>query len=381
MTELKCDIAIIGSGITGLSTAYSLVRKGVRDIVILDKGHLSAGASTRNGGGIRAQFGTEENILLAKWSIERFKRLSLELRSNYWFRQGGYLFLAENEDELNRLKEAARLQAKHGLGTVIVDRDEINEIVPCLETSRFVGGSFRQGDGILFPFPLLFGYAEHLRSKGVRIETHRKVTSVKAASAGYELGTSRGSVVAGQVLNAAGGWSAEVSTMFGVDVPTRPVRHQIMASEPLAPFLDPMVVTLRDGFYMSQGPRGELVGGITEPDHGSLDLRTSGFDFCRLISERIVRLCPRMASVRMLRQWSGFYDMSPDANPILDRLPGTRDAFVACGFSGHGFMLSPAVGEFMSCIMLGERPPFPAEPYGLARFAKRRESREGLVIG
>jgi len=381
LTGRRCEIAIIGSGVTGLSTAYSLVEKGVSDIVMLDKGYLASGASTRNGGGIRAQFTTDENIMLAKWSIRRFRRLSGELRKNFWFRQGGYLFLAENESELARLKEAARLHARHGLGTVIVDTDTMRDIVPCLNTEGLVGGSFRHGDGVLFPFPLLFGYAEHLRSKGVRIETHTEVLSVKSVPQGFELSTSAGTVTAGKVLNAAGGWSAQVARMFGVDLPTHPVRHQIMASEPLAPFLDPMIVTLRDGFYMSQGPRGELVGGITEPDHGSLDLRKSGFGFCRQMSRRIVRLCPRMAGVGMLRQWAGYYDVSPDANPILDRLPGSERAFVACGYSGHGFMISPAVGEFMACLMLGERPPFPTGPYGLARFASRRESRERLVIG
>lgn len=379
--DRKCEIAIIGSGVTGLSTAYSLVGKGLEDIILVERDHLSSGASTRNGGGIRAQFSTEENIMLAKWSIERFKKLGVELNTNFWFRQGGYLFLAESPLELDQLKVAAEFQARYRLGTRILDNSEIQEMVPCLDTSRFIGGSFRRDDGVLFPFPLLFGYAEHIRKRGVRIETHCGVYAVVRKGDAFELETSRGTIHASKVLCAAGGWSRQVGEMLGVSLPTRAVRHQIMASEPLAPFLDPMVVTLKDGFYISQGPRGELVGGITERDEGPKDPRRSGFDFARMMSERIVNLCPRMSSVRMLRQWAGFYDMSPDANPILDRMPESEGAFVACGFSGHGFMISPAVGEFMSCLMLGQKPPFPDAPYRLNRFGTIEGRKETLVIG
>jgi len=367
--------------VIGLSTAYSLVEKGLRDIIVLEKEHLSSGASTRNGGGIRAQFTTEENILLAKWSIERFRRLGTELNTNFWFRQGGYLFLAESSEELEQLKGAAEFQARHNLGTRILDNLEIHEMVPCLETDRFVGGSFRKGDGVLFPFPLLFRYAERLKKCGVRIETHCEVNSIMRTGGAFEIKTSRGVVHASKVLCAAGGWSTNVGSMLGVNLPTRAVRHQIMASEPLAPFLDPMVVTLRDGFYISQGPRGELVGGIAEKDEGPKDTRSSGFEFARMISERIVSLCPRMASARMLRQWAGFYDMSPDANPILDEAPTAEGAFLACGFSGHGFMISPAVGEFMSCLLLGQKPLFPDGPYRLSRFDRGEGRRETLVVG
>ena len=154
-----------------------------------------------------------------------------------------------------------------------------------------------------------------------------------------------------------------------------------MVSEPLAPFLKPMVVTLRDGFYMSQGPRGELVGGLTESEpHGS-DINRSGWSFCQKMSNRIVGLFPRLASARMMRQWAGFYDMSPDANPIIDRAPGMEGAFIACGYSGHGFMISPAVGELMSCLLLGTKPPFPVDSYSLSRFTGGKARSETLVIG
>ena len=379
--DRKCEVAVVGSGIIGLSTAYSLVAKGCNDIVILEKGYLSSGASTRNGGGIRAQFTTDENIRLAKWSIERFKTLGTELNVNYWFRQGGYLFLAETNEELERLRIAAKFQAQYGLGTKILEAAEIQDIFPCLETNGFVGGSFRKGDGVLFPFPLLFGLADRLREQGVRIVTHCEVERISRKGGGFEIGTSRGMVHASKILCAAGGWSKRVGSLLGVNLPTRPVRHQIMASEPLAPFLDPMVVTLKDGFYISQGPRGELVGGITEKDEGQKDVRGSGLGFARLISRRIVELCPRLSNARILRQWAGFYDMSPDANPILDEVSQTEGAFVACGFSGHGFMISPAVGELMSSLMLGQRPPFPQMPYRLGRFDHEARRKETLTVG
>lgn len=375
------QVAIIGSGVTGLSTAYSLINKGLKDIVILEKGHLASGASTRNGGGVRAQFTTEENILLAKWSIQRFRQLGLELKVNFWFRQGGYLFVAESEQELVALRQAAEFQRRFGLGTRVIDCERVQEIVPCMSCSGIIGGSYRRGDGILFPFPLLMGYADFLRSHGASIETHCEVRQIHQANGEFVLDTSRGEVRAEKLVNAGGGWSSGLGRMMGAEIPTRPVRHQIMAGEPLGPFLKPMVVTLRDGFYMSQGPRGELIGGITEPGPNGSDTRKSSAAFCEQFSSRVVSLFPMLSHARMMRQWAGFYDMSPDANPVLDKMPGVENAFVACGFSGHGFMISPAVGEFMSCLVTGKKPPFPTEPYTLSRFERGNTKREGLVIG
>ena len=375
------QVAIIGSGVTGLSTAYSLVNKGLNDIIILEKGHLASGASTRNGGGVRSQFTTEENILLAKWSIQRFRQLGLELKVNFWFRQGGYLFVAESERELVALRNAAEFQRRFGLGTRVIDCHRIQEIVPHMDCSSIIGGSYRRGDGILFPFPLLNGYADFLRSRGTSIETHCEVKHIRRANGEFVLETSRGELRAEKLVNAGGGWSSSLGEMMGAKIPTRPVRHQIMAGEPLAPFLKPMVVTLRDGFYMSQGPRGELIGGITEPEPHGTDPGKSSAAFCEQLSSRIVSLFPMLSSARMMRQWAGFYDMSPDANPILDGMPGAENAFLACGFSGHGFMISPAVGEFMSCLVAGKKPPFPREPYSLSRFEKGSTRPEGLVIG
>jgi sarcosine oxidase subunit beta len=377
----RTHIAIVGSGITGLSTAYSLVGKGCRDIVIIEKGHLSSGASTRNGGGIRAQFQTEENIALAKWSIERFRRLGKELDSNFWFRQGGYLFVAESEEELLTLKRAAEFQRRFGLGTRIIDCEGVQTIVPDMVCRTVIGGSYRKEDGTLFPFPILFAYAEHLRAHDVMIETHCEVTKMERRTNGFEISTTHGPLNADIVLNAAGGWSRDVAAMMGFKLPTLPVRHQIMASEPLAPFLDPMVVTLKDGFYMSQAARGELIGGITESGAHGNDPRKSTTKFCQQMSSRMVSLFPRLSEARMLRQWAGFYDMSPDANPILDEVPVVNNLYVACGFSGHGFMISPAVGEFMASLLLGDKPPFPRDPYRLSRFELGKTSRETLVIG
>jgi len=375
------NIVIIGSGVTGLSTAYALVKKGMSDIIILEKGYLASGASTRNGGGIRAQFATEQNIMLAKASIARFRKLGVELGANFWFRQGGYLFTAESQEQMEVLTKAAEFQSRFKLGTKIIDCDEVQRLVPEMVCKSIIGGSYRRGDGVLFPFPLLFGYAEFLRENAVTIETHCEVTGVRRGHHDTELGTSRGHINANIVLNAAGGWSSRIGEMFDLKIPTAPVRHQIMVSEPLKPFLDPMIVTIGDGFYMSQGPRGELVGGITDDGHGGNDPSKSTVHFCRKISKRIVSLFPKLSGASMMRQWAGFYDMSPDANPILDEIEGFPGAYVACGFSGHGFMISPAVGEFMAALLLGDKPPFPRQPYRLSRFAEGERPAERLVVG
>jgi sarcosine oxidase subunit beta len=365
----RAEIVIVGAGVVGLAIAYYLAKHGVTDVVVVDRGYLAEGASGRNGGGVRQQWSTELNIRLMQQSVELCRRFAVELGVNVWFRQGGYLFLARTPKEVARLEKNAALQNKCGVPTRMLEPAAAGEIVPELELSGVVAAAYNPTDGILFPWPFLWGYARQAAALGVKILTHTGVTALAPASPGWFVHTERGAVRARRVINATGAWSTQIGRMAGIEVPTWPIRHEICSSEPLKPFLRPMVSELSSGLYCSQSMRGEIVGGVTVPGHGPTYAMGSTLEFLATYARRLVRLMPILGDIKILRQWAGPYDQSPDGNPILGEAPGAPDFFLACGFVGHGFMMAPIVGKlYGDWLAKGERHEI-FERFTLGRFA------------
>jgi sarcosine oxidase subunit beta len=365
----QAEIAIVGGGVMGLSIAYHLARRGLHDVVVIERGYLAEGASGRNGGGVRQQWSTEINIRLMQESVELCRRFAVDLGVNVWFRQGGYLFLARSAREVARLERNIALQNRCGVATRMLEPSEAQEIVPEIDPAGIVGAAYNPTDGILFPWPFLWGYARQAAAHGVRIFTQTPVGGLEPQSGGgYLVQTPRGAVRARRVINATGAWSPQLAKLIGVELPTWPIRHEICSSEPLKPFLRPMVSELASGLYCSQSMRGEIVGGITLPGHGPTYAMGSTLEFLSTYAHRLVRLMPILAEIKILRQWAGPYDQSPDGNPILGSPPEHPDFFLACGFVGHGFMMAPIVGKLYAEWLTGAPPHEIFSRYRLARF-------------
>jgi sarcosine oxidase subunit beta len=365
----KAEIAIVGGGVMGLAIAYYLARHGVNDVVVLERGYLAEGASGRNGGGVRQQWATEINIRLMQESVELCRRFAVDVGVNVWFRQGGYLFLARSAKEVARLEKNIDIQNRCGVATRMLEPSAAQEIVPELDLTGIVGAAYNPTDGILFPWPFLWGYARQAAAHGVRIFTQTPVTALEPqAGGGYTVTTARGNVRARRVINATGAWSPKLAKLVGVDIPTYPIRHEICSSEPLKPFLRPMVSELASGLYCSQSMRGEIVGGVTIPGHASTYAMGSTLEFLATYSRRLVKLMPILGDIKILRQWAGPYDQSPDGNPIVGAVPGHPDLFLACGFVGHGFMMAPIVGKLYGDWLAGGPKHEIFERYTLQRF-------------
>ena len=379
------EIVIIGGGVVGLSIAYYLAKRGLGNVVVVERGYLAEGASGRNGGGVRQQWSTELNIRLMQESVELCRRFAVDLGVNVWFRQGGYLFLARNAKEIARLEKNIALQNRCGVATRMLEPKQALAIVPELDLTGIVGASYNPTDGILFPWPFLWGYARQAASHGARIFTQTPVAGLDRQKAGgYIVHTSRGAIRARRVVNATGAWSPKVGQMIGVDIPTYPIRHEICSSEPLKPFLRPMVSELSSGLYCSQSMRGEIVGGVTIPGHGSTYGMGSTLEFLATYARRLVRLMPILGDIKVLRQWAGPYDQSPDGNPILGPAPGHPDFLLACGFVGHGFMMAPIIGKLYGEWLTGGEPHEIFARYTLARFAdgsSAQHAKEDFNIG
>lgn len=380
----ETDLCIIGGGIMGLSIAYQLSRLGVRDVVVLEAQHLAWGASGRNGGGIRQQWSTELHIRLMQEAVEICQGFAQELGVNIWMRQGGYLFLAKTAAELGRMEKAIALQNRCDVPTRLLDLAEAQRIVPEIDVAsgRFVGACYNPTDAIVFPWPFLWGYARAAARAGVEIHTRTPVTAIEAQGAGFVISTAKGTLRAARLLNAAGAWSPQVAKLVGVNMPTWPSRHEILSTEALKPFLKPMVSVLDSGLYFSQSLRGEIVGGITvhEPRQEAIDLRST-LAFVEAMAAGLVEVMPRLGHLKVVRQWAGPYDMSPDGNPIVGASAELPNFYLCSGFVGHGFMMAPVVSRYYARYLTGgERHPFFHE-WRPDRFAEGVTRGEDFNIG
>jgi sarcosine oxidase subunit beta len=377
----QADVVIIGGGIMGLALAWNLAAKGAQKIVVLERGYLCEGASGRNGGGVRAQWATPTLIELAKESIDFMGRFAQELGINVWLRKGGYLFLAHDDETVKRIEESAALQKRHGLPTRVISPDECLAIVPELDTSRFVAAAWNPDDGVVFPWPFLWGYADGARKRGVQVETFTRVTGIEVSEGRVRgVSTDRGRVAADRVVVASGAWSPLVSRLAGVELPNQPYRHEIVSSEPLKPFLGPLVSMLGTGLYFSQSMRGEIVGGMGDPHEEPGLNQTSSLRFLSRYARALTEIIPRTSNVKLLRQWAGCYDVTPDHSPILGETPGVAGLLQMSGFVGHGFMMAPAVARRMADWMGGARDEI-FERFNLRRFAEGRLEKETFIIG
>jgi len=391
------EVVVIGAGIMGLSIAYHLARLGVRDVTVVDKSYLCGGASGRNGGGIRAQWSSEANVRLMQESIRMCQDFASEFKINVWLRQGGYLFLARSEERRRALEESCKLQRECGLSTRMLSPREAQKIVPELSTDGVVAATFNPDDGVVFPWPFVWGFAQAATKLGVEIATFTDVVGidvrgttiegvrVRRASKGGDAsaaGAPEHLIRTRKIVNAAGAWSPEIARLVGVELPNKPHRHEICSTEPLKPWLKPLVADLGNGLYFSQSTRGEIVGGIGQERVPSGLDQNSSFAFLGLYAKALVATCPVLGKVKVLRQWSGCYDLTPDGNPIVGGVDAIEHFYQASGFMGHGFMMAPVMGKLIAEHIAKETHLPMFDRWNLRRFKDGSTLRgEAMIIG
>ncbi len=376
------DVIIIGGGIIGAAISYELAKLGITDVVVLEKSYFASGSTGRCGAGVRQQWGLKFNALLAKKSVEIFETLSDELGMDIEFRQGGYLVLAHTEKQVEQFEKNIALQNSLGIPSRFVSKEEAKEICPPINTDAFIAATYCPTDGHANPFLTNYAYIRAGERLGVEYRRYTEVVDIIV-----ENGAVKGVVLANGdklyapvVVNAAGPWSREVAQMAGVDIPTHSERHQILVTEPLAPLFDTMVISFQIGIYVQQVPHGSFVMGIGEKEEPSHDI-SSTWQFLEHITHELLNILPIMAKVRVVRQWAGSYNKTPDAAPILGEHPQVRGFFQAVGFSGHGFMLAPMTGRVMAQLIAGKEPEIDVSPLSVERFERGELIIEPSVVG
>lgn len=379
----KADVVIIGGGINGCSLAYRLARKGL-DVVLIEKKYLSSGATGACGAGIRQQWSTRENTSLAIESVKIFERLNKELGQDIEFRQGGYLIAIHNQKEMRQAEKNVRMQRSLGLKVDILPSEKITDVVSILNVKgmKAIGATFCPTDGHANPFKTTFAYADAARKLGAEINTHTAITGIKTTRKKiHAIVTDKKTIQTNVVVNAAGVDSKTIAKMVNVNLPLTPLRKEIMATERLQPLFEAMVISFKDGIYFSQQKEGQIVGGIPIPEE-KIGYRTMPtFAFLQHMSQTLTRYIPILKHINLLRHWTGFYDVTPDARPILGEVKEAKD-FIQCnGFSGHGFMISPMVSKLLADLIADGKTSEVLENLGLERFKGKKIEKELSVVG
>ncbi|MDD2717610.1 MAG: FAD-binding oxidoreductase [Candidatus Wallbacteria bacterium] len=347
---MKLDVAIIGAGITGSALAYYLSKRGIKNIAVFEKQYVCSGSTGRCGGGIRQQWATPGNCRLAYRSVKHFEKLEQELGYPTEYYQGGYLLLAFTEEEKKQFEKNVLMQQKAGVPVRLISQSEIKKMFPYIKTDDVKIGTHCQTDGHANPMLVTQAYAEAAKKNGVKFHLFTEIKKIERRGEQItSISTETGDKFeVGVFFNAAGGYSADVAAMAGLEIPTRPQRHEILVTEPLKKFLDPLVISFHHHIYFRQTMHGSLVMGWGDDNEPYSHNTESSLEFLKVMSRQITKLVPAMKSVKIIRQWAGLYNMTPDAQPILGRMPGLSNYYQAVGYSGHGFMIAPAVTELMA---------------------------------
>ncbi len=368
----KASVVIIGGGIIGTSIAYYLCKNGINDIVLLEKDYLSAGSTGRCGGGIRQQWSERTNVRLAMRSVELFQKYEEEIGLDIEYYQGGYLLLAFNDEEAELFKNNVEMQQEEGLDVNFLGKKETAEKFPFINTSVVKAAAFCSSDGHANPHLATMGYAKAAEKLGARIMTRTKALDIDVTNNKIQgVNTDKGYIKTAMVINAAGGFSHEVGKMAGIDLPTESYRHQIFVTEPVEHIMDPLVISFENNFYIRQTRAGNFIMGQSDEDEKPSHNENPGWRFLTEMTTKMPEFFPFLNQMRVLRHWAGLYNMSPDALPIIDKSTEVTDFYYAVGFSGHGFMLAPAVGEAMAeWIASGKTKKVDISNLNIKRFAK-----------
>jgi sarcosine oxidase, subunit beta len=385
MIPERADVVVVGGGITGSSVAFHLAEAGV-DVCLLERSELASGSTSRAAGGVRAQFSDPLNIELGLRSLEAFERFPERPGAAIDFEQVGYLFLLDRPEDVSIFERSVALQNELGLPSRVVTVEEAAKLSPLAGLEGVVAATFCPLDGTASPEAAVQGYAAGARARGATVITGCGVTGIERADGEIRaVETDRGRIETTVVVCAAGVWSPEIAGLVGFGLPVEPVFREVGYTAPYTgpgdlPSGFPLTVDFSTGLYFHREGPG-LLFGMADPE------QAPGFDAPRPEGEwleKVVavaeRRLPRLLDMGIAGGWRGYYDMSPDHNALVGEAPGISRFLYATGFSGHGFLQGPAIGEVVRDLYLGKEPFVDVSPLAVERFARETPRPEHNVI-
>lgn len=375
------DVVIVGAGVHGLGIAYYLGKKhGIRNIALMERSYLGAGNSGRNTAIIRSNYRTQEGIPFYDASVKMYEGLSEELDWNLLFSQCGHLTTAHNDSGVIGLRVRAENNQVLGVDSKLIYPEEISKLVPALDLSnraRFpiVAALYHPPGGIIRHDAVVWGYARACDRMNIEIHPYTEVTGIRVAGhRAQSVITNRGEIRTGAVVNATAGWATVVSKMAGV--PLQIVSHPLQAcvTEPLKPFLNKVIVSATLHVYVNQSDKGELVLGAEIDPYQSYNMAGT-LPTLEQISTYTLELFPQLHSLRVLRQWAGICDMTPDFAPIIGAAREVENFYMDVGWGTYGFKSAPIASKCTAELIATGKTPKLIEPFSPARF------RAGELVG
>lgn len=378
----SADVVIVGGGVMGTSIAFQLAEAGVERVLLLEKDQLGSGSTSKAAGGVRANFSDELNIALGARSLEAFANFGVRPGQEIDLHRVGYLFLLETAEQLEHFRESTALENRVGQPTRMISVDEAVALAPIVAPDGLVGACFSPTGGHCTPESVVLGYATAARRLGATLVTGCEVLGIDAVGNRLTaVRTSGGVVRTSTVICAAGAWSADLAALVGVNLPVTPLRRQIVVTEaiPDLPAGLPMTIDFSSTFYFHREGPGLLVG-MSDPDE------QPGFQLDRTdswiprLTETMARRAPALLDVGLTGGWAGLYEVTPDHNALIGEADGVSRFLYATGFSGHGFLQGPAVGEVIRDLYLGREPFVDISPLDARRFQYSANRAERNVV-
>jgi len=354
------DVIIIGAGSIGTPTAYFLAKTGL-SVLVLDIYPSAGQASNKHAiGGIRATHSDLAKIQLGQQSLEIFSTWKEQTGDDIEWRQGGYSFVAYDQETADTLKDLVHWQVDHHLNISWLDRIALMELVPGINANGLLGGTYSPEDGCASPLKAAFSFHRQAEKFGAVFHFNERVLDFIVDDSRVKgLVTNFGKVYGDVVINAAGGWAKELSVKHGLDIPVAPDSHEAAITEPVKSFFHPMIVDMRsrpgsENFYFYQHPTGKIIFCMTPtpPILGNHTIASS--DFLPRAARRLIDLMPVLKNIRVRRVWRGTYPMTPDGSPIIGEVNGLEGYLLAVGMCGQGFMLGPGVARLLMRLILND---------------------------